>query len=137
MADSGNASGPFTPASPSGTASQSDILTALKNQVVATTTLAQQYTQQTPSFTSGQITSSVFGTLVQSGFVRLLGISIVSAGTALGGLYDSATNNPGAGQQIGVLLTTPGWTSTQMIFLNGLVAKPSTGQIVSLHYSRI
>jgi hypothetical protein len=134
MADSGT-QGPFTASTPSGSASQADILQALKNQVIATTALAQQYTQQTPDFTSGQITASVFGTLVQSGFVRLLGISIIT-GTTNGGLYDSATNNPTAGQQVGALLATPGWYATQMIFTNGMVAKPSTGQIVSLHYAR-
>ena len=118
MADAG---GPFTPSAPSSTASQSDILTALKNQVVATNLLAAAYTQLTPSFTSGQLTASVFGTLVQSGLVRLLGISIVSGGAGNGGLYDAPANNPSVGQQIGVMLTTPGYYPVQMIFLNGIL----------------
>jgi hypothetical protein len=134
MADSGT-QGPFTPSTPSGSASQADILQALKNQTQATNQLTFATTQVTPDFTSGQITASVLGTLVQSGFVRLIGISIVT-GTTNGALYDSATNNPTAGQQVGALLATPGWYATQMIFANGMVAKPSTGQIVSLHYAR-
>src|SRR5713226_3199870 len=120
MADAG---GPFTPSAPSSAASQSDILTALKNQVVATNLLALQYTQLTPSFSSGQVTASVLGTLVQSGFVRLLGISSVTGGVGNGSLYDAATTGAaGAGQQIGVMLTTPGFYATQMLFVNGLVA---------------
>lgn len=134
MADPG--SGPFTPNAPSSTASQSDILTALQNQVVALNSQVLAFSQLTPSFSSGQITASAFGTLVQSGFVRLLGISIVTGGATNGGLYDSATNNPSGGQLIGAMLTTPGFYATQMIFTNGMVAKPSTGQVVSLHYAR-
>lgn len=136
MADAGNPSGPFAAASPSSTASQSDILTALKNQVNATNALVNVTNQLTPTLSSGQITASAAGTLVQSGFVRLLGISIIT-GSINGGLYDAATvGAAGAGQQVGALLSAPGFYFTQMIFTNGMVAKPSSGQVVSLHYAR-
>ena len=135
MADSGPQN-PFTAASPSGTASQADILQALKNQVIAFNGLTFVTNQLTPDFTSGQITATVGGTLVQSGFVRLLGISIVT-GTTNGGLFDAATvPAAGAGQQVGALLATPGYYPMQMLFTNGMVAKPSAGQVVSLHYTR-
>lgn len=123
----------------SGDASTSDILSALKDQVVALNSQVMGYSRQFPSNTSGQITASTAGTLVQSGFVRLTGISVVASVTAaLGNLYDAPTAVAAtAGAKVGVILTTPGFYAVNMVFANGLVAQPSAGQVVSLHYTRV
>lgn len=135
MADDSSVSTPHSLAR-SGTASLSDILTSLRNEVVAVNNLVLQYSRQFPSSTSGQVSAAA---LIQTGFVRLLGISVVASVTAAaGGLYDAATlSSAGATQQVGVLLTTPGFYAVDMVFANGLVAKPAPGQIVSLHYARV
>ena len=123
--------------SSTGSASLGDILTALKDEVVALNNQIKVAQGAFPTNTSSQITASTAGTLVQSGFVRLTGVSIVTA-TTMGGLYDAPTvAAASAGQQVGVLLTTPGFYAMNMVFALGLVAKPSTGQVVSLHYARV
>lgn len=114
-------------------ASLSDILTAIKNLVIATNANADALNSAVPHFTSGQLAAS---TLVQVGFVRVTGISVTTAGAA-GTLNDAATiAGAGAGNVISSVPATVGFFPVNMVFMNGLVYLVGAAQVVTLFYSR-
>jgi len=115
-------------------ASLDDILTSLKNVVTAANGVAQGLQRQVPTTTSGQLSAN---TLVQTGFVRVTGIAVVTAG-AIGGLYDAATiAGAGSGQEVYAVAAAVGYTAVNMVFENGLVYKPGAGQVATIFYSRV
>ena len=115
-------------------ASLDDILTAIKGGVNALNGNTQATNRTTPTLTSGQLAAD---TLVQSGFVRVTGVSVTTAG-AVGGLYDAATiGGAGAGQEIYSVAATLGFVPLNMVFANGLVYKPGAGQKVTIFYTRV
>jgi len=87
----------------------------------------------TPNFTSGQV---IAARLVQTGFVRLTGYSVTTAG-APGQLCDAATL-PGAlsSTVVGIVSASVGYFPVDMVFTNGLVYLPGSGQIAALFYAR-
>lgn len=115
--------------------SLTDILTSLQNGVQAVQTLAGETAKGFPAVTSGQLAAD---TLVQNGFVRVLGIAVVAGGSAAGGLYDAATiAGAGSGQKVfNIATTAAAYTAVNLVFANGLVYKPGSGQIVTLFYRR-
>lgn len=113
--------------------SLSDILTAIKNLTVATNGIADADNAAVPHFTSGQMAAN---TLVQAGFVRLVGISVTTAGAA-GTLHDAGTVAlAGAGNVVGVVPAAAGFLAVNMVFTAGLVYKPGAAQVATLFYSR-
>lgn len=115
-------------------ASLDDILTALKGGVQAMNANTLALNRAQPTLTSGQLAAD---TLIQTGFVRVTGISVVDAG-AVGGLYDAATIvNATAGQQIYAVPATAGFIALNMVFTSGLVYKPGAAQKVTIFYTRV
>ena len=115
-------------------ASLDDILTTLKGAVNAVNGNTQVLKGQIPTSTSGQLAAN---TLVQTGFVRVTGISIVTAG-AIGGLYDAATIALAiAGTEVFAVPAAVGYTPVNMVFANGLVYKPGAAQVATIFYTRV
>lgn len=86
-----------------------------------------------PTSTSGQLAAD---TLVQTGFVRLIGVSVVAAGTP-GTLRDAVTlGASSSANDVYELPSTAGYYPVQMIFANGLVYKAGSGETIALFYSR-
>ena len=112
-------------------ASLSDILTAAKNIVTALNNAAQSYLNVQGVRNSGSLTAA---TVVQLGVGRLCTVSVTTAGSAAGNIYDatssSATTNP-----VYVIGTTLGVTVVNIPITNGLVVAPGTGQVVMVSYS--
>jgi len=114
-------------------ASLSDLLSAMQNGVTAMNAFVTALTRETPALSSGQLAADK---LVQIGFVRVLGVSIVTGGAA-GGLYDAAsTTLATSGTQVYVTGTTAGFYPVNMVFTNGLVYLPGAGQVVAIFYTR-
>jgi hypothetical protein len=114
-------------------ASLSDILTSMQNGVNAMNAFVSATSKTIPTNTSGQLAASV---LVQTGFVRVLGVSIVAGGAA-GSLADAATLALAvSGTEVYTTPTTTGFYATDMVFVNGLVYLVGAGQTVALFYAR-
>ena len=115
-------------------ASLSDILTVQQNGVVALNNIQTTRAGTIPTTTSGTLTAA---TLIQTGFVRVTGISVVVAGAA-GGLYDTtAVSLLGSTNQTYVVAATLGFTEVNMVFMNGLVYSPGAGQTAVIYYTRV
>ena len=113
--------------------SVTDIVTSFQNAVQAANTIADALNSQIPHFTSGQL---AVDTLIVPGFVRVNGVSVVTAGAA-GGLYDaSSIANAASTTQVFVVPATAGFQKTDMVFANGLVYKPGAGQVAAFFYAR-
>lgn len=114
-------------------ASLSDILTSVQQGVNAFNGFVSELAKSSPSFTSGQVSADA---LIQTGFVRVLGVSVVDGG-AVGALHDAAAlADADADNQVYVVDTTEGFFKTNMVFKNGLVYKPGSGQIAAFFYAR-
>lgn len=128
-----------------------DILTTQKNGVVAINNVSNGFqsistnigslatsidglvAQVAVEFTSATVTSS---TLVIAGSGRLIGVSIVVAGSASGLVHNSATVGGVAASN--ALVATPatlGFYAVSQRFTNGLVIVPGTGQSINITYS--
>ena len=115
-------------------ASLDDILTTQKNAVVALNNVFQALNTLNPTTTSSTVTSS---TLVIAGRGRLISFSVVVAGSASGLIYNAGT--PTGGAAANALVATPntaGVYNVNMIFTNGLVVAPGTGQSINVTYSQ-
>jgi hypothetical protein len=115
-------------------ASLDDILTTQKNGVVAINNVFQALSILNPTDTSATVTAS---TLVLTGRGRLISFSVVVAGSANGFIYNSGTT--GGGSPETALVATPntvGVYPVNMLFTNGLVIAPGTGQSVNVTYSQ-
>ena len=113
--------------------SLSDILTALKNGVVAMGDTANQLRAQVPTFTSQTVTVA---TLIVAGKGRLFGYSVVVVGTTEGTINDTGTvAAAAAANALSTMLKATGWYPVNMVFDDGLVVTPGTGQSVNLTYS--
>jgi len=115
-------------------ASLGDILTTQKNGVVAINNIFQALSVINPTVTSATVTSS---TLVIAGSGRLLSFSVVVAGSASGLIHNAGT--PTGGSASNALVATPttlGVYAANMVFTNGLVVVPGTGQSINVTYSQ-
>ena len=112
-------------------ASLGDLLTAAKNGVTAIGTLAQTYINVQGAQNSGLITTD---TLVKLGQSRVATVSVITAGSAVGYIYDgnqaTSTTNP-----VYVIPNTVGVVFVNMPVGLGLVVAPGTGQEVNVSYS--
>jgi hypothetical protein len=112
-----------------------DVLTTAQNIAQFLSTIGAEISVFHPDFTSKQM---VGNTLVQSGFVRVLGISVTTAGAA-GALHDAATITAAASTNvIYEVAATKGYFpfSPSIIVTDGLVYKPGAGQVATLFYVR-
>ncbi len=115
-------------------ASLDDILTTLQGGVKAINGNTLALKQQAPTETSGQLAAN---TLVQTGFVRVTGISVTVAG-AVGGLYDAATIALAISDtEVFVVPTAVGYIPLNMVFADGLVYKPGAAQVATIFYTRV
>lgn len=115
-------------------ASLADILTTQKNGVIAINNIFQALSSLNPTVTSATVTSS---TLIIAGSGRLLSFSVVVAGSANGLIYNAGT--PTGGTAANALVATPttiGVYAANMVFTNGLVIAPGTGQSINVTYSQ-
>lgn len=117
-------------------ASLSDILTTQKNGVVAINNIAQTFLRYIGTNTSPALSTAA---VIVVGAGRLVNISVVTAGTAAGTVYNSATYDPlsppADTQKLFTIPTTAGVINLNLVFAQGLVFVPGTGQRVALTYS--
>lgn len=114
-------------------AALSDILTSMQNGVNAVQALTQAVVRGTPTDHSEQLTANA---LVQVGFVRVLGVSVL-AGTGHGGLYDAATVAAAvATTQMYDVMPIVNFFPLNLPFKDGLVFKPGAAQKVVIFYAR-
>ena len=118
---------------PTGGASTSDVLTAIKNIVTALATAAQNYLNVQGLINAANISTP---TLVSTKEGRICSVSVLTAGSATGLIYDgallTATTKP-----IYVIPTSVG---TEPYVVNmplsfGLLVVPGSGQVVTVSYS--
>jgi hypothetical protein len=118
---------------PTGGASTSDVLTAIKNIVTALATAAQNYLNVQGLINAANISTP---TLVSTKAGRICSVSVLTAGSATGLIYDgallTATTKP-----IYVIPTSVG---TEPYVVNmplsfGLLVVPGSGQVVTVSYS--
>lgn len=89
--------------------------------------------KQVPSNSSGKVTATK---VIQTGFVRVTGISVVAGGAA-GALHDAATTaSIAAGNQLYVVPTTAGFYAVNLVFSTGLAYVPGAGQTAAFMYAR-
>lgn len=115
-------------------ASLSDILTAFKDAVVAINGTIDSVAALSPHYTTGRLTAA---TLVQAGFVRVTGVSMLTA--ASGGTLNDAGSvvDATANTAVYMLPATSGFVAVNMIFANGLVyTPPTTGVPGVIFYTR-
>lgn len=117
-----------------GTASLTDILTTIQDLVRATNNIVDGVESLSPHSSSGQL---IGASLVQTGFVRLLGISVVSASTQRGLLLDASNLSVATSATVvGTVSAQLGYFPVNMIFENGMVFIPGSAQVAALFYAR-
>jgi len=106
----------------------SDILSAIKNLVQATSALSIQYQ------TSATVTVP---TLIVTGSGTLFNISVVVPGSAAGTVYNTiATNTVLPANALMVIPDTAGVYPAALTYGVGLVVVPGTGQSVNITYTK-
>lgn len=116
-------------------ASLDDLLTAAKNIVVALNNIQQTLEENNAQYTSDTVTST---TLVIAGTGKIINFCVTVAGSANGTINDSATT--GGAAAANVLVATPntiGVTECDLMFTDGIVIAPGTGQSVNVTYRMI
>jgi hypothetical protein len=118
-------------------ATQDDILTAQKNQVVATNGLNQTWINYQRGEHGDNISKCVTGpTMIAVGPGRLVLISVVDAGTAEGFVYNqAAADTPDATNRIAAIPKTEGIYPANFVFSDGLLIVPGAGQAVTVSYT--
>jgi hypothetical protein len=110
-----------------------DILTATKNIVVALNNANSFYKQQ---FAQSSKTNLSANTLLAANAGRLYTISVTTAGSTAGAVYDAnSIANASASNLITNIPATAGTITFNWPYANGLVYKPGTGQVASISYS--
>jgi len=111
--------------------SMSDLLTALKNVVTALNNASQTYLNVNGLINKSAISSA---TVVKSGTGRLAVVSVTTAGSAAGAIYDGTS----ATSTSNIILTIPNTVGAAFVNIpvsNGIVVAPGSGQVVTVSYS--
>jgi len=112
-------------------ASTSDVLSAIKNIVTALATATQTYLNVNGTLNAANIATP---TVVKTSAGRIARISVITAGTSTGIVYDgetlTATTKP-----LGVMPNTVGIFTVNLATSFGLLVVPGTGQVVTVGYS--
>jgi hypothetical protein len=119
---------PTTPP-PTASVSLSDILTATKNVVTALNNAYQAYLNVQGQTSLADISKS---TVVKKTAGRIATVSILTAGSTQGVIYDS---NSGNKNPIFIIPNTVGFQFVNFPVSTGILVVPGTGQIVSISYS--
>lgn len=114
-----------------GTVSPTDILTTLKNLVQAINQAAQSYLQVQGIANSPAIAAA---TLVKVGAGRVATVSITTAGSAVGAIYDANALGVTTGQ-LYAIPNTLGVVHLNLPAQYGILVVPGTGQVVAVGYS--
>lgn len=113
-------------------ASVDDLLTAVKNNVVATNLVANNAFNVLGRKSYLEITSD---TLIHTGEAWVARVSVITGGTA-GGIYDANTvGGAVTGTQVCVMPATVGIYEILMPVTKGIVVKPGAGQKVSVSFT--
>lgn len=114
-------------------ASLDDVLTTMQNVVKAFNSFTQSNLQLSGTTNSQNLTTT---TLLKSGSGRIVTVSVTTAGTTVGGLYDSATiANANATNLLIVVESTIGVSLVNMTYQNGLVYIPGASQAAAICYT--
>lgn len=114
-------------------ASLDDLLTTQKNGVVGVNGLNQTMRRAQGTNTSATVTAQ---TAVVSGKGFLVNFSVVVAGTTTGTINNASTVAlAGAANALCATPTTTGVYPCGLVFNNGLVITPGTGQSVNITYT--
>ena len=116
-------------------ASLDDILTTQKNGVVAINALSNNFKIEVGTITSATVSVD---TLVVTGRGKIANISVVTAGTTNGIVYNAAANIASLKTADVKLLAIPntiGVFQCGVLFTNGIVISPGTGQEVNVTYT--
>lgn len=90
--------------------------------------------KQTPSNSSGTVSTTK---IIQTGFVRVTGISVVVGG-AVGALHDArAVGDIATTNKIYEVGITPGFYPVNLVFPTGLAYAPGAAQEAAIMYTRI
>ena len=90
--------------------------------------------KQVPSLSSGHLDVS---RVVQTGFVRVTGISVIVAG-AVGALHDiNSITGAASSNKIYEVAATKGFYPVNLIFATGLTYVPGAAQEIAIMYTRI
>jgi hypothetical protein len=119
------------PPPPTNTASTSDVLSAIKNIVLALATAAQNYLNVQGIINAANISAP---TVVSSKAGRVATVSILTAGSAPGTIYDGATLSATT-KPIVILPNTVGVFTAPMPVSFGILVVPGSGQVLSIAYS--
>lgn len=111
--------------------SPTDILTTLKNAVTAIATATQTYQTVQGSIAATALSSA---TLIPNNPKRLCMVSITTAGSTNGVIYDS-TSTSSLTNPIYTIPNTIGIVSVNLPVSYGIVVSPGTGQVVTVSYS--
>jgi hypothetical protein len=112
-------------------ASLSDILSAIKNLVTGVGTLAQNYLNVQGIANSGPLTAA---TVVKPSPGRVALVSVTTAGSATGTIYDSATL-ANTTRPMYIIPEAAGVTEFKWPFNYGILVVPGTGMTVAVSYS--
>ncbi len=112
-------------------ASLSDILTAAQNVASAINQAAQTYREVQGALDVAAMSAA---TLVKSGQGRLASVSVTTAGSAVGAIYDN-NNVSSTLRPIYVIPMTVGVVFVNLPVGYGIVVAPGSGQVVTVSYS--
>jgi hypothetical protein len=114
-------------------ASTDDLLSALKNVVVALNNANQFYKQGYAQVSSLGLNAS---SLVNTGSGRLYSINVTTAGTTAGSIYDTnSVSGAGSTNLIATIPATLGVINLNWPYTKGLVYVPGSGQVASISYT--
>lgn len=112
-------------------ASTSDVLSAIKNIVLALNNAAQTYLNVNGTVNAANITTP---TVVSSAAGRIATVSVLTAGTTVGAIYDSVSLTAKT-KPMGVIPNATGVYTVNLPVSFGIVVVPGTGQAVTVGYS--
>jgi len=112
-------------------ASTSDVLSAIKNIVTALANATQTYLNVNGTLNAANIATP---TVVKTSAGRIAEVSVLTAGTAPGIIYDGATLTATT-KPLGVIPNTVGIFTVNLATSFGLLVVPGTGQVVTVGYS--
>ena len=110
-----------------------DFLTSVQNLVKAFNSFTQSNIQLSGASNTKNLSSAL---LIKTGTGRIATVSVTTAGTAVGGLYDSATQ--GGATSATLLVVVPmevGVFPINMTYQDGLVYVPGLGQSAAIGYT--
>jgi hypothetical protein len=113
-----------------------DIMSVQQTGVAVLSAIQEVLAKTVPTHSSGHLDTSI---LVQSGFVRVTGVSVVGGAGGLVFLHDcAALADAATSNRIYAIGNTPGYTATNMVFHKGLVLLESPGTTeVAIFYTRV